>query len=112
MTFPSGQSGVRYSLSFAYPTGDSSCSLRADMYIDDGKSVYPALAAQRSAIEAASGLALQWEPNERARASRIATYLDPADPADRASWPAYRAWAIKTLGELRQAFSAPIKNLP
>ena len=111
MTFPSGKSGVSYELSFAYPTGASNYSLRAGIYIDDGEAVYPALEAQRSAIEAACGLALQWEPLENARASRVATYLDPADPADRARWPAYRAWAIETLGELRRAFSAPIKDL-
>lgn len=112
MTFPTGRSGVRYDLSFAYPTGATNYSLRAGIYIDEGDAVYPALEAQRSAIEAACGLDLEWEPLEEARASRIATYLDPADPADRARWPDYRAWAIETLGELRQAFAVPIKNLP
>ena len=112
MTFPTGRSGVRYDLSFAYPTGATNYSLRAGIYIDEGDAVYPALEAQRSAIEAACGLDLQWEPLENARASRIATYLDPAEPADRARWPDYRAWAIRTLGELRQAFAVPIKNLP
>ncbi|MDE0653900.1 MAG: DUF4268 domain-containing protein [bacterium] len=112
MTFPTGRSGVRYDLSFAYPTGATNYSLRAGIYIDEGDAVFPALAAQRSAIEAACGLDLRWEPLQNARASRIATYLDPADPADRARWPHYRDWAIKTLGELRQAFAVPIKNLP
>ena len=112
MNFPSGRSGVRYGLSFAYPTGASNYSLRAQVYVDDGESVFPALAAQRSAIEGACGLALQWEPIENARASRVAVYLDPVDPEDRTSWPEYRAWAVETLGKLRQAFSEPIKDLP
>ena len=56
-------------------------------------------------------LELKWEPLENARASRVAIYLDPADPADRANWPTYRAWAVETLGKLRQAFSAPINEL-
>ena len=111
MNFPSGRSGVRYGLSFAYPTGASNYSLRADVYIDDGESVYPTLVAQRSAIEDSGDLELNWEPLENARASRVAVYLDPADPADRASWPTYRAWAVETLGKLRQAFSAPINEL-
>ena len=34
------------------------------MYIADGEAVYPVLEAQRPAIEAACGLALEWEPNE------------------------------------------------
>ena len=111
MNFPSGRSGVRYGLSFAYPTGASNYRLRAEVYIADGEAVYPVLEAQRPAIEAACGLALEWEPNEAARSSRVATYLDPADPEDRANWLDYRDWAIKTLGELREAFAAPIKNL-
>ncbi len=112
MNFPSGRGGVRYGLSFAFPAGASNYSLRAEVYIDDGESVYPALATQRSIIEGACDLALQWEPIEDARASRVAVYLDPADPADRAKWPEYRNWAVETLGELRRAFSDPIKNLP
>ena len=43
MNFPSGRSGVRYGLIFAYPTGASNYSLRAEVYIDDGESVFPAL---------------------------------------------------------------------
>ena len=111
MNFPSGKGGVRYGLSFAYPTGASNYSLSAHVYMDDGESVYPALEDQRSAIEAACGLTLKWEPSENTRSSRIGVYLDPADPTDRARWPEYRAWAIETLGELRRAFSAPIRDL-
>ena len=99
-------------LSFAYPTGASNYSLRAEVYVDDGEAVYPALEKQRPSIERICDLKLQWESLENARASRVAVYLDRADPADRDSWPRYRDWAIKTLGELRHAFSAPINDLP
>ncbi|MCY3850209.1 MAG: DUF4268 domain-containing protein [Acidimicrobiaceae bacterium] len=112
MNFPSGRSDVRYGLSFSKPTGASNYSLSAHVYIDDGESVYPQLEAQRLAIEAACGSALEWDPNEAARSSYVATYLDPADPADRDNWPGYRAWAIDKLGELRQAFADPIQALP
>ena len=112
MNFPSGKGGVRYGLCFPYPTGASNYSLRAEVYVDDGESTYPLLEAQRLRIEGECSRELQWEPLEDARASRVAVYLDPADPADRAKWPEYRAWAVKTLGELRRAFSGPIKDLP
>ena len=112
MNFPSGRGGVRYGLSFAFPAGASNYSLRAEVYVDDGESMYPLLEAQRSRIEGECSGDLKWEPLEDARASRVAVYLDPADPADCAKWPEYRAWAIETLGELRRAFSGPIKNLP
>ena len=112
MMFPSGRSGDRYGLSFAYPTGASSYSLRAEVYFDDGTSLYPAFETQRAEIDVACGLELQWEPLENAQASRVAAYLDPVDPEDRKSWPEYRAWAIDTLGELRRVFAEPIRNLP
>jgi hypothetical protein len=112
INFPSGRSDVRYGLSFAYPTGATNYSLRAEVYLWDGEAVYEALEAQRAEIEAACELELVWEPLENATASRVATYLDPIDPADRESWPQYRAWAIDTLGELRRVFAEPIRNLP
>lgn len=112
MNFPSGRGGVHYTLNFAYPTGASNYSLCAQVYMADGESVYPALEAQRSVIEAAYGGPLQWEPSENTRHSRVGDRLDPADPTDQGKWPEYREWAIKTLGELRRAFSEPIRNLP
>lgn len=112
MTFPAGRTGIHFALSFAYPAGASNYSLRAEVYLHDGGSLYPALEARRAEIEAAVGSALQWEPLENARASRVATYLDPADPTDRAKWPDYRLWAIDTLGEFRRVFSEPIRDLP
>ena len=112
MSFPTGRSGVRYVLSFSYPTGATNYSLRAEVYVDDGESVFPLLEAQSDALDDVCTLELQWEPLENARASRVAAYLDPVDPADRESWPRYRVWAIETLGELRRAFAEPIRNLP
>ena len=111
MNFPSGKSGISYSLSFAYPTGASNYSLRADVYIHDGELFYPALEAQRSAIESACGFALQWDAGEDTRSSRVGVSLDPADPANRDRWPEYRSWSLETLGELRRAFTEPIQDL-
>ncbi|MDE0497604.1 MAG: DUF4268 domain-containing protein [Acidimicrobiaceae bacterium] len=112
ISFPSGRSDVKYGLSFAYPTGATNYSLRADVYLTEGESAYQALEARRAALDDACELDLQWEPCENAKASRVAAYLDPADPADREHWPKYRAWAIGTLGELRRVFAEPIKSLP
>ena len=50
--FPSGKGGVSDGLSFTYPTGAPNYSLKAYVQMDDGESVYPALEAQRAAIEA------------------------------------------------------------
>lgn len=112
ISMPSGRGGVRYRIGFAYPTGATSYSLRASVYLQEGGPAYRALEAQRAALDDACALDLQWEPLEDARASRIATYLDPVNPEDRESWSQYRAWAIEALGELRRVFAEPIRNLP
>ncbi len=112
INFPSGRSDVKYGLSFAYPAGATNYSLRADVYLWEGEPAYQALEAQRAVLDDVCTLELQWEPLENAKASRVAAYLDPVDPAARESWPQYRAWAIKTLGELRRVFAEPIKDLP
>lgn len=82
------------------------------MYLLEGEPAYQALEARRAALDDACTLELQWEPCENAKASRVAAYLDPVDPAERESWPLYRAWAIDTLGELRSVFAEPIRDLP
>ena len=48
-SFPSGRSEVRYELSFAYPTGATNYSLRAEVYLPSGAPAYQALEAQRAA---------------------------------------------------------------
>lgn len=98
-------------MNFSYPAGATNYRLRAEVYLPDGSSHYPQLLEQREAIEASCDLELYWEELEGAYASRIAAYLDPADPSDSDSWPRYRQWGIETLGKLRIAFDTPIKNL-
>ena len=112
IALPSGRSGVHYGIGFAWPTGATNYSLRAEVFLRDGAAAYRALESQRAALDGACTLNLQWEPIDNARASRVAAYLDPVDPADRESWPTYRAWAIEALGELRRVFAGPIRNLP
>ena len=111
MNFPSGRGGIRYGFGFAFPAGASNYGLRAELYIADGQSMFPALEAQRSTIDESCALDLQWEPSEDTKFSRVAAYIDPADPADHRRWPEYRDWGIKALGELRRAFATPIKGL-
>ena len=91
ISLPSGRSGVHYGIGFAYPTGATNYSLRADLFLREGETAYRALEAQRAALDDACALKLQWEPLENATASRVAAYLDPVDPEDRKSWPQYRA---------------------
>jgi len=51
-----------------------------------------------------------WEPLDDSKASRIAVYLENADPSDQAAWPSYRAWAIESLGRFRTALQPIIAS--
>ena len=112
MNFPTGRSDVRYGLSFAYPTNATNYSLRAEVYLGNGEVSFPMLHERKEEFEAQCSYPLQWEELETARASRIAIYLDPADPAMREQWQAYREWAIEAMGELRRVFAEAIGELP
>lgn len=112
MNFPAGRSDVRYGLSFAYPTSATNYSLRAEVYLGTGESSFPVLLERKEELEAECDYPLVWEELENARSSRIAIYLDPADPAVREEWPNYRAWGIAALGELRRVFAEAIGELP
>ncbi len=112
MNFPSGRSGIQYALAFAKPAGATSYSLKAEVNIDDGESLYPELETKRPEIDLDCTQDLRWERLEGKRRSRIATYLNPVDPDDRDSWSEYREWAIEALGELRRVFTEPIRGLP
>lgn len=110
MNFPSGKSGVRYDISFAYPT--TNYCLRAGLYLDNGAEHYEALLAQRTEIDALVPAKLHWEPLENSRASRICAYLDPADPADEERWDEYRAWLVMVMDNLRDAVQERLLQLP
>ena len=107
-----GRSDVRYGLSFAYPTSATNYSLRAEVYLGTGESSFPVLLERKEELEAECDYPLVWEELENARSSRIAIYLDPADPAVREEWPNYRDWGIAALGELRRVFAEAIGELP
>lgn len=102
INLPTGRSGVRYGVSFSWPTGATGYSLRVELYMDDGTTWWPVLTAHRPQIDAALGPDLVWEPLEDSKASRIAVYLTGVNPADRDSWPSYRNWAIDKLGRFRE----------
>lgn len=103
INLPTGRSGVRYGVSFSWPTGATGYRLRVELYMDDGTTWWPILEAHKATIEDALGADLVWEPLEESKASRVAMYFDGVDPDDRAAWPTYRNWAIDKLGDFRAA---------
>lgn len=115
MDLPAGHSALHYSVNFCGRT-DTEKRLRAELYIDpvdgDASVILDRLQRHRVDIEGAFGGQLSWEPLEHRRASRIAAYSpDRASVLDRQAWPEYRGWAVKTIGDLRQAIGPYIKTL-
>jgi len=97
---PAGRSGVRYAVAFSQPTGVE-YRLRVELCMDEGATWWPLIEQRRDEIDAALGPELVWERLDDSRRSRIAVYLDDADPDARSSWPEYRTWAIERLGQFR-----------
>jgi len=107
--FPSGRSEMKYGLSFSYGTGATNYSIRAELYLDDGALLLPQFEAHREQIETDCGFALSWEGLENSRASRIAIYLDPADPSDTDQWERFREWSFDHLAILRRVLQPHIE---
>lgn len=103
LNLPTGRTGVRYGVSFSWPTGATGYRVRVELYMDDGATWWPRLLAHQTEINTALGPELVWEPLDNSKASRIAKYLENADPKDLESWPRYRTWAIEALGQFRNA---------
>lgn len=112
LNLPTGRSGIRYGVSFSWPTGATGYRLRVELYMDDGTAWWPGLEAHRTEIDDALGTGLSWEPLENSKASRIAVYLEDVDPDDRTAWPTYRDWSIRMLGRFRTVFQPLLGPTP
>ena len=77
---------------------------------DDMERIYDGLLEHRSTIEAQIGEGLQWKETPKMRKIFI---LNPKgiDFEDRERWPEVREWAIKRLGDLRDAIQPHLDEL-
>ena len=102
-TFTSDNSKVyKYSTSFA-----QGGRVRAEIYIDTGdklrnEGIFDELHAQKEAIEAAYGSALEWEKLETKRASRIAIYVDGDIDVDSEKLAEIKKWVVVNLLRMKQ----------
>jgi hypothetical protein len=112
INLPTGRAGIRYGVSFSWPTGATGYRLRVELYMDDGSIHWPYFIDRKEEVESALGSELSWEPLEASKASRVAVYLESVDPDDRSAWPSYRAWAIEQLGRFRSIFQPIVMSMP
>lgn len=108
-----GRSGISYN----YVIGMSES--RVEVYIDRGKdaedanrAMYEALAASREAIDKTFGEALDWQPLEGRRASRIAKKLPGGYQDDETKWPKICEEMIDSMIRLEKAVKPHIHELP
>lgn len=114
--FPAGRTGVFYSVSRSWR--DDHYRFRVALSVDipereEADRVYHGLVERRSEVEARFGESLTWDEAEARRARRIYAW-DPSGDfriEDRERWPEVRAWAIKRLGELRDAIQPHLDEL-
>ena len=112
MNFPARKSYIQYTLTWTSGSSPLGYALRVELYMDDGARFYPHLSKHRQEIDDAINGDLQWEELPDSKASRLALYLDPAEPSDRDHWPQYREWGLKTLGHMREVLQQYVDSTP
>jgi hypothetical protein len=71
----------------------------------DGKLWFDQLLRERPSLDARLGPDLSWQRLDGKRQSRIALYLENADPTDEKDWPRQRDWLIEKLELFQHLFS-------
>ena len=111
-----GASAGRSGLAFNYVILKKGA--RVELYIDvdtesgeGNKRFFRALEAQKDAIEADFGGALEWDLLEGARACRISAPLDVAGWKDEAQWPAAQDAMIDTMIRFEKALRPRLEKL-
>ena len=117
MEFPAGRSGMYYAMSRSWTGKDKPSGFRVEFTVnrddEEGRRIFDALRARSHVIEERFGESLTWDEVEGRKARRIFAWHPGGDEAiqDRERWPEVRAWAIKCLGDLRDAIRPHLDEL-
>jgi hypothetical protein len=108
----------------AYPIGRSHFNLgavmirpqkqvRAELYIRGirAKALFKLLERQKDLVERELGYSLQWEELPARQDSRVAIYLNDADPENQTDWPRQHEWLARRLNDLKRVFNNRVANL-
>ena len=118
MRFPTGRPGTFYSVSRSWTGEGNHYSFRVEFAVDiadpeESDRIYRGLEGQRSEVEDRFGENLVWDEVEGRQIRRIYAWHPSGDfnVEDRERWPEVRAWAIKRLGDLRDAIQPHLNDL-
>jgi hypothetical protein len=87
--------------------------IRAELYLQGtpAKTFFALLRNQKAEIESDLGYPLDWQELPDGLDSRIAIFLNDADPADEADWSRQHDWLTKRLNEMYRVFSSRVRDL-
>ena len=87
--------------------------IRVELYLrtEHAKAFFHLLLEQKDDVEKEFGFPLEWEELPDRQDSRIAAYLDPADPDDREDWTRQHEWLAKSINDLHRVFAGRVKAL-
>jgi Domain of unknown function (DUF4268) len=115
---PQPQSWMQYSagranFSLNAVTNRPKKQVRAELYLtgSNAKAFFWLLEQQKDAIEQELGYPLNWEELPGGKDSRVAVYLEEADPEDETDWPRQHDWLAKRLNEFHRVFAPRIRTL-
>jgi len=87
--------------------------LRVELYLGgpDAKACFHLLHGQKEEIEQEIGYSLEWEELPQNQDSRIAIYLNDADPEVRDDWQHQHEWLSQKLADFKRVFAGRVKSL-
>ena len=109
MAYPIGRSGMNLGTVMIRPKK----RIRAELYLSTeyAKAFFHLLREQKADVEKEFGSPLGWEELPDRQDSRIAVYLDQADPEDREDWTRQHEWLAKSLNDMHRVFAGRVKVL-
>ena len=115
---PQPQSWMHYRIGRSYmgiggAMNSQKKQIRAELYLQGppAKTFFKLLNDQKAEIERELGYPLEWQELPDGQDSRIAIFLNDADPADEADWPRQHDWLAKRLNEMHRVFAPRVRDL-
>lgn len=85
--------------------------LDVELYINDGKSMFPKLLEHRDEIEQKSGLQLDWRELPERKASRIVVVKENAGLNDKSKWKEQFNWLMNVMLTMKKVFTDVLKSI-